>query len=156
MIGLDGLSEISITEEYPADIKNIGVTTNVMKLTAQTNQGSFLYGQEALPVQAKVLVRAVVWCSTDTASLFVGVIDSDEEGNITSSNLGMEQLTQTVTLNNQWKVISALHDSQSGYVLPFIQVVGNADDTEFYIDNLAVYVLEKGTYISTDILGVIE
>lgn len=93
-----------------------------------------------------------VWVSNPSAQVFVGVIDTDGDGNL-STDLGLDQLLTTATLNNKWRIISALHEPQSGFIIPVVQVVGNLMASEVYVDNIQLYVLQKGTWLSTDFLG---
>ncbi len=42
-------------------------------------------------------------------------MDTDSAGNLTGAVLGMDQLLESSTLNKTWRVISAIHESQSGW-----------------------------------------
>ena len=86
----------------------------------------------ALAVPGKALVRATAWTSNPAAQVFVGVIDTDANGNLVGTDLGMNQLTSTPALTKTWRIITALHESQTGYVRPFVQVAGGAGtDSKF-------------------------
>ncbi len=145
-----------VTDVVPSGGDGLGVRGNALRITVQPGSGSlYLFSQAgALAVPGKALVRATAWTSNPAAQVFAGVIDTDANGNLVGTDLGMNQLTSTPALTKAWRVVTALHESQTGYVKPFVQVAGGAAGSDVYIDNIEIYHLQPGQSYPAELLGV--
>ncbi len=149
---------ITITDILPADSEEFGVEGNALRITVQPGEGSLLFFSNAQPIEVpeKALVRASVWSSNPSAQVFVGLMDTDAEGNLTGAVLGMDQLLETQTLTKNWRIITAIHETQSGYVKPIVQVAGNVVSSEVYVDNIEVYLINKDAIYTGELLGAMK
>ncbi|MFB3786116.1 MAG: hypothetical protein ACE15F_07070 [bacterium] len=145
-----------ITSVLPAGGEALGTGGNALRFIVQPGQGSLLLFGTSHPVAAdtKALTRVCVWSNNPSAQIFVGLIETDANGNLTGSDLGMDQLMQSSVMTKAWRRITALHECQSGFVVPFVQVVGNIMSSEVYIDNVEVYIIQKDAIYSGEFLGV--
>ncbi len=145
-----------VTDVVPAGGESLGVQGNTLRITVQPGSGSLYLFSNAQPqaVPGKALVRITAWTSNPAAQVFAGIIDTDAAGNLVGTDLGMNQLTSTPVLTKSWRVVTALHESQTGYVKPFVQVAGGAAGSEVYIDNIEVYHLQPGLCYPAELLGV--
>jgi hypothetical protein len=147
------LTELS--DAPPVNGEDFDVEGNMLHITTNPAEGTFilLQHQRAIPAENKVLARASVLTTDSSAQVFFGVIDVRENGELTGQVLGMDQITQTNTLENRWRRLTTLHEPQSGYVLPFVQVVGGNKPSEIYIDNIEVYVIDPNQLYPGSFLG---
>jgi len=149
-------ARIDITGEVPIGDRALGTRGNALRFSVQPEDGSLVLFGKNQPVASggKSLARMCVWSSNASAQIFVGLIETDMEGNLTGSGLGMDQLTRTAVLTKTWRRITVLHECESGFVVPFVQVVGGLRSSEVYIDNVEVYVLQRDAVYSGGFLGV--
>lgn len=145
-----------VTDVVPGGGESLGVQGNALRITVQPGAGSlYLFSHaRAQEVPGKALVRVAAWTSNPAAQVFAGVIDTDANGNLVGTDLGMNQLTSTPVLTKTWRIVTALHESQTGYVKPFVQVAGGAAGSDVYIDNIQIYHLRPGQSYPAELLGV--
>ncbi len=133
----------SIADVIPGGGEEFGVAGNAIRVSAQPGEGTLLLiGNTPIPAPNKAVIRAAVYTSTPSAQVFIAIIDVDQNGNL-STDLGLDQLLTTKTLHNRWGFVSAIHESQTGFVKPVVQVVGNITSCDVYVDNVEVFVLER-------------
>ncbi|MFB3788675.1 MAG: hypothetical protein ACE15F_20140 [bacterium] len=146
----------SVTSVIPDAAPGQGGEGNAVRISVSPGQGTLLVLGTGAPAAADglVLVRVDVWASNDGANLFLGLIDTNNAGDLGAGggSLGLEQHMTSTLYNGQWGILRAFHQSTTGYVRPIIQVVGGASPCDVYIDNIAVYNIPAGLGISDALL----
>lgn len=146
---------VTVTDILPSGASLIGAEGNALRVSVKPGEGSLiLFGRTPIPTNKKALVRATVWSNNQFPSVITGLIDTDQNGNLSGDGIGMDQLNVSRKINKIWSRITSLHDSQTGYVLPFVQVTGGFGNSDVYIDNVEVYVLDENVNYSGRFLGV--
>lgn len=123
---------------------NVNENGNMLRFQNESKQGStaLLYKQNN-PLQSSypVLMKAQVWTDNPNVQIAIGCVDANENGEINDDAIGLQRYQNSSMVVGQWKTISALHHTQSGYFVPFLQATGNGALSHVYFDNVEVFVL---------------
>ena len=138
--------------------ENENVAGNALHVLVRPGQGSLFIVDMQNPIEVEedslVLARAEIWCSNDSARISFGLADTDQNGNMElgGGSLGLEQFSLCKSFDNKWGTAIVLHRSQSGYVIPLIQVICGDVETDTYIDGVKVYQVKEGDKIPAELL----
>jgi len=138
--------------------ENENVAGNALHVLVRPGQGSLFILDMQNPIEVQedslVLARAEIWCSNDSAGISFGLADTDQNGNMElgGGSLGLEQFSLCRSFDGKWGTALVLHRSQSGFVIPLIQVICGDVQTDTYIDGVKVYQVQEGDKIPADLL----
>jgi hypothetical protein len=149
---------IQVTDEIPLSEENDGVDGSAIHINVKPGEGTLIFFSldTPVPITSKALVRAMVYVNNPDVQLFVGGIDCDESGNITNFDLGLDQISNASKFYYTWRPMLAVHDSTTGFLVPFVQVIGGEEECDVYIDAVEVYNIEANALYPGTLFGVTQ
>ncbi len=146
----------NVTSVIPDADPGQGGEGNAVRVSVSPGQGTLIVLGTGAPVATDglVFIRADIWASNADANLFLGLIDTNNAGDLGAGggSLGLEQQMTSALYNGHWGIIRAFHQSATGFVRPIIQVVGGVSPCDVYIDNVTVYNIPAGLGMSDALL----
>lgn len=152
--GIPAARSSIITTAHPGG-ETLGVSGHALQVDANTGEGTMLLlsGGGAVDASRRIVVRASGWANTIGVQVYLGLIDTDAAGNLTGTGLSLLNLGTGATLNGSWDRLVTIHKSGSGFMIPFLQVVGGADGSVVQFDAIEVYRIEPGTTYDASFFG---